>query len=221
MFVATFLRLGLGDGKALRGAEAMADPLAIVRRFLGRPRLIAGWAFATIRSCGWWVFIVYLPLFCIENGLDETVGGAALSLSSAMLFLTPWLLRLVQWLSVRTAVRAAFAWCTLFFGLAGLLAFWPWATVAGLVLGSAGLVMLDVCGSLPFLMAVKPSERTQMAAVYSSFRDVSGIMSPLVGGAILLVAPVAAIFAACGAGMAGAWALAGTVHPRLGRTRGG
>ena len=57
-----------------------------------------------------------------------------------------------------------------------------------------------------------------MAAVYSSFRDVSGILSPLVGGAILLAAPVAVVFAACGAGMAVAWALAGTVHPRLGRT---
>jgi hypothetical protein len=80
--------------------------------------------------------------------------------------------------------------------------------------------MLDVCGSLPFLMAVKPSERTEMAAVYSTFRDVSGILSPAIGGAILLVAPVAATFAACGAGMAAAWALAGTVHPRLGERRG-
>ena len=31
---------------------------------------------------------------------------------------------------------------------------------------------------MPFLMAVKPSERTEMSAVYSSFRDVSGILTP-------------------------------------------
>jgi MFS transporter, ACDE family, multidrug resistance protein len=30
-------------------------------------------------------------------------------------------------------------------------------------------------------MAVKPSERTEMAAVYSSFRDVSGILTPGAG----------------------------------------
>jgi hypothetical protein len=89
------------------------------------------------------------------------------------------------------------------------------------MLGAVGLIMLDVCGSLPFLMAVKPSERTEMAAVYSTFRDVSGILSPLVGGAVLLVAPVAAVFGACGLGLGAAWALAGTVHPRLGARRGG
>jgi hypothetical protein len=87
------------------------------------------------------------------------------------------------------------------------------------VAASAGLVMLDVCGSLPFLMAVKPSERTEMAAIYSSFRDMSGIVTPLIGGAILLVAPVAVTFLATGAGMAAAWAVAGTVHPRLGVRR--
>jgi hypothetical protein len=92
--------------------------------------------------------------------------------------------------------------------------------VVCLALSALGLIMLDVCGSLPFLMAVKPSERTEMAAVYSSFRDVSGILSPAVGGAILLVAPVSAVFVACGAGLAAAWAVAATVHPRLGRPRG-
>ena len=112
-----------------------------------------------------------------------------------------------------------FGYCAALFVLAAVLAPWPWASVVCLVLASGGLIMLDVCGSLPFLMAVKPSERTEMAAVYSSFRDVSGILSPLIGGAILLVAPAAAIFAACGAAMGAAWAVAGTVHPRLGRTR--
>lgn len=217
VFVGAFLRLGLGDGKAV-GAMGEGPPLAFVGRFLRRPRLVAGWVFATVRSCGWWVYIVYLPYFCINNGLGETVGGAAVSLSSALLFATPWLLRVVHRLSVRRAVRWTFAWSALFFALAWALSAAPWATVVCLMLAALGLVMLDVCGSLPFLMAVKPSERTEMAAVYSSFRDVSGILSPLVGGAILLAAPVAVVFAACGAGMAVAWALAGTVHPRLGRT---
>ncbi len=217
LLVGTFLRLDLGDGKAV-GAAGARPPLAFVRRFLRRPRLVAGWTFATIRSCGWWVYIVYLPYFCINEGLGETVGGAAVSASNATLFATPWLLRLVQRLSVRRAVRWTFAWTALCFAAAWALSAAPWATVACLMLGAVGLVMLDVCGSLPFLLAVKPSERTEMAAVYSSFRDVSGILSPLVGGAILLVAPVAVAFAACGAAMAAAWAVAGTVHPRLGRT---
>jgi hypothetical protein len=59
-----------------------------------------------------------------------------------------------------------------------------------------------------------------MAAVYSSFRDVSGILTPAVAGVILGVAPVAAVFAACGGGMWIAWWIAGSLHPRLGQPRG-
>jgi MFS family permease len=226
LLMATFWGMRMGDGKPVGAASGEGPALAFVGRFLARPRLVAGWLFATIRSCGWWIYIVYLPYFCIraaeEGRLDprvaETLGGAAVSASSALLFATPILLRLTERLGVRGAVRGAFAWCALFFALAWGLSSWPWATVGALVLASAGLVMLDVCGSLPFLMAVKPSERTEMAAVYSSFRDVSGILSPLVGGAILLVAPVTVVFAATGAAMAAAAGVAGRLHPRLGRT---
>lgn len=216
----TMRRLRLGGGKPVGAAGPQV--LGYLLRFLHRPRLVAGWIFAMLRSAGWWVYIVYLPLFCLEEGLGRSIGGAAVSGTSLLLFATPWLLRLVQRFSVRGAVRGSFAWCALLFALGGLLsAPAPWASVACLVLASFGLVMLDVCGSLPFLMAVKPSERTEMAAVYSSFRDVSGIVTPAVGGLILLVAPLGAVFAATGLAMGAAWALAGTVHPRLGRPRPG
>ncbi|MGL5012491.1 MAG: MFS transporter, partial [Paracoccaceae bacterium] len=67
----------------------------------------------------------------------------------------------------------------------------------------------------------KPSERTEMSAVYSSFRDVSGIVTPGVAFLVLLVAPLPAIFAAAAGGMALAWATAGRLHPRLGAARKG
>jgi hypothetical protein len=68
-------------------------------------------------------------------------------------------------------------------------------------------------------MAVKPSERTEMAAVYASFRDVSGIATP--GGAwlVLLVAPLPGVFAAVAAAMAACFLVAGRLHPRLGALR--
>ena len=44
-----------------------------------------------IRSCGWWVYVVYLPIFCIEAGLGDKVGGIALSLTNALLFAAPLL----------------------------------------------------------------------------------------------------------------------------------
>ena len=92
----------------------------------------------------------------------------------------------------------------------------PWATVALLMLGAYFLVLLDICGGLPFLMSVKPSQRTEMSAVYSSFRDVSGILSPGLAWLVLQFSPVAGIFAAGGLAMLVAWLVAGRLHPELG-----
>jgi len=218
--LAMFWRLRLGNGKQITRAKGPApNPLAYLGRFRQQPRLIAGWLFAVIRSCGWWVYIVYLPIFCIESGLGESLGSIAASASNALLFATPVMLRIVHRATVRRAVRGTFAVCGALFLLAWLLSPIPWSVVPVLMAASAGLVMLDVCGGLPFLMAVKPSERTEMAAVYATFRDASGILTPGVAWVVLLVSPVAGVFAACGAGMFVAWAIAGRLHPRLGARR--
>lgn len=214
--IATFWRLRLGNGKLIARARAPApNPLAFLGRFAAQPRLIAGWLFAVLRSCGWWVYIVYLPIYAIENGLPERLGGTVVSLTNALLFATPLILRWVQWGSVRRAVRTGFLLAGLCFLLAGALPV-PMAVVAALMLASCFLVLLDVAGGLPFLMAVKPSERTEMAAVYSSFRDVSGIVTPGLGALILLVAPIQGLFVAAGAGLLAMYWVAGRLHPMLG-----
>ena len=211
-----FWWLRLGNGKLIARARAPApNPLAFLGRFVAQPRLIAGWMFAVIRSCGWWVYIVYLPIYAIENGLPERLGGTAVSLTNALLFSTPLILRWVQWGSVRRAVRTGFLVAGAGFVLAGLLPV-PFAVVASLFLASCFLILLDVAGGLPFLMAVKPSERTEMAAVYSSFRDVSGILTPGIGALILLVAPIQGLFVAAGAGLLTMYVVAGQLHPKLG-----
>ena len=66
---------------------------------------------------------------------------------------------------------------------------------------------------------VKPSERTEMSAIYSSFRDVSSVVTPGMAWAVLAVAPTAAIFTASGALMGMAYLIAGKLHPRLGTPR--
>jgi MFS transporter, ACDE family, multidrug resistance protein len=218
--LATFWVLRLGNGKQIQRAKGPAlNPLAYLGRFFRQPRLIAGWMFAVMRSCGWWVYVVYLPIFCIEAGIGDKVGGVALSISNALLFISPMMLRHVRRTSVRRAVRMAFGLCGGLFLIAAFVSPYPWLTVLACMGASILLVLLDVVGGLPFLMAVKPSERTEMSAVYSSFRDVSGIMTPGFAWLVLLVAPLPGIFAATGAGLLGAYAVAGRLHPRLGAPR--
>lgn len=218
--IVMFWRLRLGNGKQIARARAPSpSPIAFLGRFVAQPRLVAGWLFAVIRSCGWWVYVVYLPIYCVEMGLGDTIGAAALSASNMFLFVAPAMLVLVRKLGVRASVSGAFL-----IGGGLFVAAWgasdlPWVAVASLFAASMMLIMLDVCGGLPFLMAVKPSERTEMSAVYSSYRDVSGILTPAVGAVILMVMPLAGLFAVCGGGMLGAGWLARALHPRLGAAR--
>ncbi|MFD1911475.1 MFS transporter [Halodurantibacterium flavum] len=214
--LAVFWAMRLGNGRLIVRARAPApNPLAYLPRFLAQPRLVAGWLFAVLRSCAWWGYIVYLPIYAVEAGLGDRIGGIALSLTNGLLFATPLMLRWMQCHSVRVAVRTGFALAGTGF-LAAALAPLPWLTVACLMAASVFLILLDISGGLPFLLAVKPSERTEMSAVYSSYRDVSGILTPGIGALILLAAPVSGIFAAVGVGLWGAWAIAGRLHPQLG-----
>ena len=215
-----FLYMRLGNGRLItKSKRATPNPLSFLPRFWAQPRLVTGWIFAVIRSCGWWIYIVYFPIFAIEHGLGDQIGGIALSISNGMLFVTPIMLRWMLRNSIRHAVRVGFFVSAALFAGAALATGWPWLTAVCLVLGSAFLILLDVSAGLPFLLAVKPSERTEMSAVYASYRDVSGIVTPGTAWVVLLFAPVSAIFALGGVGLFAAWILAGTLHPRLGAAR--
>ncbi len=217
VMLAMFWILRLGTNRVIsRARSASPNPLRYLRRFFAQPRLVAGWFFTVMRSVGWWVFIVYVSIFAVENGLGDRVGGIATSLAQLFLFTSPLMLRWIEARSVRRAVRTGFLGAAIAFILGTVLAPWPWLTILALMCGTVCLILLDICGGLPFLMSVKPSERNEMSAVYSSFRDVSGIVTPGVAWAVLHVAPVEAVFATCGLGMLLAWAVAGFLHPDLG-----
>ncbi len=215
-----FLYLRLGNGKLImRARTPTLNPLAFLGRFLQQPRLIAGWLFAVIRSCGWWAYVVYLPIFAVQNNLGDQLGGMLLSITNAALFSSPILLRWMQAHSIRYSVRTGFLAAAVLMATASVGDAAPWLAVASLFVGSFFLILLDICAGLPFLMAVKPSERTEMSAIYSSYRDVSGIATPGMAWLVLLVAPISGIFAATGAACLIAWGIAGKLHPRLGEAR--
>ena len=210
-----WLRVAHGRVSALADS-ASANPYSILRRFVVQPRLVAGWLFVVLRSCGWWVYVVYVGIFAVQSGLGDQVGGIASSLANMGLFMAPLMLRWMGRRSVRHAVRTGFLVSGVIFLLAACVSPFPMATVVLLVLASYFLVLLDVCGGLPFLMAVKPSQRTEMSAVYSSFRDVSGILTPGAAWVVLQFSPLAGVFAMAGGALLIAWLLAAHLHPELG-----
>lgn len=216
-----FWYLRLGNGKHITRARAPSpNPIAYISRFFAQKRLIAGWLFAVIRSCGWWVYVVYLPIFCVETGLGDKLGGMLLSLTNATLLLTPFMLKAIQKNSVRWSVRTGFLGSGILFGIATIGSGAPWLVVGALALGSLFLIFLDVSGGLPFLVAVKPSERTEMSAIYSTFRDISSIATPGAAWLVLLTAPLSGVFGVCGLALLGAYFIGAKMHPRLGQARG-
>jgi MFS transporter, ACDE family, multidrug resistance protein len=220
LLLTTFWRMRLGNGRTITRARAPApNPLAYLARFFRQPRLVAGWLFAVLRSSAWWVYVVYLPIFCIESGLGDRAASYAFSASNALLLLAPRMLRWMQPRGLRHGVRTAFIGASACFVFAALGHFWPPAAIIGLLASSLFLVMLDAFGGLPFLLAVRPAERTEMSAVYASYRDVSGILTPGVAWFVLLIAPLAGVFVACAGGLLAAAAIAGRLHPRLGERR--
>jgi MFS family permease len=209
----------LGDGKAIhRGGSVQTNPFGYLFRFVHQPRLIAGWTFAVMKSCGWWVYILYLPIYAVENGHSEQLGGALLSLSNAFLFLTPLIIKAMRG-RVRMAIITGFCGSGCLFFLASVSPAGSLVSIAMLVLASVFLIMLDVCAGLPFLMAVRPSQRTEMSAVYSTYRDVSSVITPGTASLVLLLAPLKAIFGVTAASMLACVLIAGKLHPRLGAQR--
>lgn len=210
----------LGNGRQIATHRDRAvHPLANIRRFVAQPRLVAGWFFAVMRSCGWWFYFVYVGIFAVENGLGDSIGGIAASAANMGLFLAPMMFRWMKTKSVRHAVRLGSLGAAICFILGASLWKWPWVTLLFLMLGTLFLVLLDVAANLPFMLAVKPSERSEMSSVFSSFRDTSGIVSPGIAWLVLLVSPVGGVYFASGAGLLLAWWVAGKLHPKLGMRR--
>lgn len=210
-----FLSRG-GDGAQGTQSARKANPVALIVRFFSQPRLVTAWLLPLVRSCGWWMFFVYLGIFAVENDLGDQVGGVASSVANMGLFLAPLMLVWMQGRSVRVAIRAGCLGASACYLTATALSPWPWLTIGFLLAGTVFLVLLDTCAGLPFFMSVKPSERTEMSAVYSSFRDVSGIISPAIAWLVLQFAPVVGVFVVGALILLGAWLLAGQLHPELG-----
>lgn len=218
--MAYFWHLRLGNGKVIAKAiRGPGNPLKFLPRFFRQPLLVAGWLFAVIRSVGWAIFMIYLPIFAVEAGMNSQIGGLSMSVANSFLFLTPFVLRFLHATSVRLTIFAGFAGSGALFLAAMAASGQPPLTILLLVAATMFLVSLDVSGGLPFLMSVKPSERSEMAAIYATFRDVSAVVSPGFARLILGFAPLAAVFGACGLALLACAGLSRQLHPRLGKKR--
>ena len=183
------------------------NPALYLVRFFSQPRLRLGWALAVGRSSWWGMFQVYAPIYAIQSGLGAETGGAIVSVGIGWI----WLVPLWGWLGRHYGMRRLlFAG----YGSAAVVTIAAAALMGAPVVGAAMLVaaafcteIIDGAGNSLYLRAVHPYERSEMTAVFVSYRDFSQFAPPAVFSVVLSVFQLPAVFVTGGIMMLGMTAL--------------
>jgi MFS family permease len=184
-----FWYLRLGHGKGIQKARSRSANVfkIIPRYFKQRPLRIAYWITMS-RSIFWVTLFIYGPIYVIEAKLPTWVAGGLLSLASALLLVSP----LIRRFAGRVGTRLTIILALVLVGSSMLmlyfigepkpigLVFWVSAALGG--------VTLDVLGNIPFMRMVKPRERTEMTMIFSTWREGSQLLTPLLVSLVLLFA---------------------------------
>ncbi len=178
--------LRLGNSVVITDAKSTApSPLQNIPRFFKQRYLRIAYAITFSRATFWVALFVYSPIYVVESGQDEWVAGAFLSAVAGILLFSPLIRKVADRLGTRRIVILAFGVIGLNLVAIALLgeprpvgiAFW-----FGAALGGAAI---DVVGNIPFMRTVKPRERVAMATVFSTWREMSALVSPLLGALVL------------------------------------
>ena len=154
-----FLFLRIEEPAMETGASARpTNPLRFLRRFFRQPRLVLAWLLSVTRASWWSLFYHIAPVYLLTIGLEKQTIGLVTSLGSAgMLTVIFW-----GWVGRRVGLRSLL---TKAFALAGCLTVLVAATTGHpllaacfLIIAAAATSIIDSCGNVPFLSAVRPHE---------------------------------------------------------------
>ena len=189
-----YLRLGHGQGIQKARSHSVNVIKIIPRYFKQRPLRIAYWITMS-RSIFWVTLFIYGPIYVIEARLPIWVAGGLLSLASALLLISP----LIRRFAGRVGTRLTIIYALVLVGSSmSILYFIGEPKPIGLVFwvsAALGGVTLDVLGNIPFMRMVKPRERTEMTMIFSTWREGSQLLTPLLVSIVLLFAPFEIFYA--------------------------
>ena len=186
-------------GTAFRGRPP--NPLRFVVRFVRQPRLRLAWLLAFGRS-GWWtMFFIYTPIYCVQSGLGEELAGIVLSAAALPMLLVPLWGRLGGRIGLRALLAVGYL-ATGFVTIAvAAVSDVAWLGITLLLAGAACASWIDAAGNTLFFRAVHPHERTEMASVFTTYREAAQLGVPGVFAALLSVFALPAVFVASGVSM--------------------
>lgn len=185
-----FWRLRLGSNKVVQAARKPAsNALKVVPRYFRQKRLRIAYFITLTRSCYWLTLFIYGPIYVVESGLPQWVAGGLLSAVASLMFFSPLIRRGAAYFGTRNVIIFALLLTSgslIAIGLIGEaqplgLIFW--------MLGALGGVCLDLLCNIPFMRLVKPRERTEMTVVFSTWREMSELLTQMIVIAVLFIWP--------------------------------
>ncbi len=195
LMLAYFWRLRLGDNQMFRKAQSQArNPWHAIKRYSSQKRLRIAYGITVSRSSYWVSLYVYGPIYLIEADLPVWSAGALLSGVSALLFLSPIIRRVSDRFGTRQVIYTGLTITGLSLVALGLVGEPHPVGVVFWVTGAFGGVLLDVLGNIPFMRSVKPRERVAMTSVFSTWREASELLTPLLVSAVLVFFPFHVFF---------------------------
>lgn len=190
LMITYFWKLRLGDNQVLtRKKETTVSPLKAVPRYFRQPRLRIVYFITLARAVFWASLFIYGPIYIIEAGLPSWMAGALLSFISGLLFLSPLIRRSAERFGCRPIIIVALIVCGIAMLSLGVLGKPQPIGVAFWICGALGGICLDVLGNIPFMRLVKPYERISMTMVFSTWREMSELLTPLLITLITLLFP--------------------------------
>ena len=193
--IAYFWRLRLGGSQVVRKAQSQAiNPWHAIKRYSRQKRLRIAYGITVSRSCYWAALYVYGPIYMVEAGLPVWTAGLLLSGVSGLLFFSPLIGRVSDRCGTRQVIYTGLTITGLSLVALGLVGPAQPVGIVFWVTGAVGGVMLDVLGNIPFMRSVKPRERVEMTSVFSTWREASELLTPLLVSAVLVFFPFNVFF---------------------------
>lgn len=186
-----FWRLRLGDNQIIRknDQKPLKSVFKVVPRYFSQKRLRIAYFITLSRAIFWSSLFIYGPIYVVEAGLPAWAAGVLLSGVSGLLLFSQYIKKIADRFTTRRVITAGLVIAGIAQISLGILGEPAPLGVALWCFGALGGICLDVLGNIPFMKMVKPYERTDMTMVFSTWREMSELVTPLSITLITLLFP--------------------------------
>lgn len=173
-----FRMLGMHKVDIPKSASNSINPLQYLRSFIHQPRLRLAYGLVLARSCWWTMFVIYTPIYAAQSGLGDLVGATIVSVGTAWTLTVPFWGWIGRKYGVRRLLKTGFVTTSALSLLVYFNASTPVIASTLLVICALGATMLDGMGNVLFYRAVRGRERSEMTAVFATYRDTGQLATP-------------------------------------------